>query len=171
MASPICCAQGPAHAAQLHSRAAFGAASNAWSESQRLTEEEREAWRAAGAKVQSRLRLYQQGPLTGQQFFVGRNCARDQIGGKMRWELAEPKEESAGARRQDAEFASQVAQPQTVARPTWDRYRSGAGVVPGQCRWTAGCSRGIGAIVSGQSRASLADFPRNRHWRELWRGG
>jgi hypothetical protein len=65
---------------QLRSRAALAAASKAWSESCRLTPEDRQAWIAAGAKVQSRVRLGQSGPLTGQQHFVGRNCEKGRIG-------------------------------------------------------------------------------------------
>jgi hypothetical protein len=75
---------------QLRSRAAFGAASKAWSESCQLTEEDRRSWRAAGAKVQSRVRLGQSGPLTGQQHYVGRNCAKDRTGLEM---LARPKDD------------------------------------------------------------------------------
>jgi hypothetical protein len=65
---------------QLRSRAALGAASKAWTESSRLTPADRQAWIAAGAKVQSRVRLGQSGPLTGQQHFVGRNCETAQLG-------------------------------------------------------------------------------------------
>ena len=70
----------PRTAGQLRARAAFGAASKTWSHSQELTEEQREAWRTEAAKVQSRPRLGQSGPLTGQQHFVGRKCAREQTG-------------------------------------------------------------------------------------------
>ena len=58
---------------QLRLRAAFGAASKAYS--QVLTEEQRQECRAAGAKVRSRPRLGQSGPLTGQQYLISRNSA------------------------------------------------------------------------------------------------
>ena len=48
---------------QLRLRAAFGAASKAYSWA--LTEEQRQECRITGAKVQSRPRLGQSGPLTG----------------------------------------------------------------------------------------------------------
>jgi hypothetical protein len=200
---------------QLRSRAAFGAASKAWSQSLRLTNEVRAVWHAAAEKVQSRPSLGQSGPLTSQLLFVGLNCAKEQTGREMLWELPQPIPQSTGTRRQQAESASQarqlesvkrsvsgpprccganttrqhrnspryaaksqdailssqVARPQRVARPTWERPHTSTGVPPEQCRWTAGCSRGIGAVVPRQSWASLAQAPRNRHWRELWRGG
>ena len=54
-------------------RAAFGAASHAYS--WELTEEERQESRAAGAKVRSRPRLAQSGRLSGQQYHVKRKAA------------------------------------------------------------------------------------------------
>jgi hypothetical protein len=200
---------------QLRSRAVFRAISKAWSESRRLTDEVRAAWYAAAEKVQSRPRLGQSGPLTGPLLFVGLNCVGEQTGREMLWEPPEPNAHTAGAKRQEAESASQatqlqyatrsasalprccatnttrqrrnsrgcatesqdtiissqVAQPQRVARPTWERPQTATGVPPWQCRWTVGCSRGIGAVVSRPSWAALAQAPRNRHWRELWRGG
>jgi hypothetical protein len=59
--------------AQLRSRTVFAAASRTWSQGGPLTQEQRDAWYAEGAKTQSRPRLNQSGPLTGQQRFVGRN--------------------------------------------------------------------------------------------------
>jgi DNA-binding transcriptional regulator YdaS (Cro superfamily) len=58
---------------QLHSRARFGAASKKYSAS--LTDEQRDACTAAGAKLRSRRRLGQSGPLTGQQFSIRREYA------------------------------------------------------------------------------------------------
>jgi hypothetical protein len=84
----------PRTPAQLRQRAALSAASKAWSHSQRLTEEQRQDWRVAGAKIQSRPRLSQSGPLTGQQHYVGRNCTLDQIGREMLWGL--PQREGEG---------------------------------------------------------------------------
>ena len=58
---------------QLRLRAAFGATSKAYS--QVLTEEQRQECRAAGAKVRSRPRLAQSGPLSGQQYSIRRKAA------------------------------------------------------------------------------------------------
>ena len=58
---------------QLRLRAAFGAASKEYS--QVLTEEQRQECRAAGAKVRSRPRLAQSGPLSGQQYHLQRKAA------------------------------------------------------------------------------------------------
>ena len=58
---------------QLRLRAAFGAASKAYSWA--LTEEQRQEDRAAGAKVRSRPRLAQSGPLSGQQYSIRRKAA------------------------------------------------------------------------------------------------
>ena len=63
---------------QLRSRAVFGAASRVWSQGGTLTQEQRAAWHAEGAKTRSRPRLGQSGPLTGQQRFVGRNSTKAQ---------------------------------------------------------------------------------------------
>jgi len=60
----------PRTAVQRRSRAAFGAASKAWSESRLLTQERRAAWRAAAAKTRSAPRLAQSGRLTAQQNYV-----------------------------------------------------------------------------------------------------
>ena len=78
---------------QLRSRAALTAASKSWSHSSQLTEQQRLAWNAAGAKIQSHPRLSQSGPLTGQQHFVGRNCSGSAGREEMLWEPQEGKAE------------------------------------------------------------------------------
>ena len=60
---------------QLRYRAALSAASKAWGRSNGLTEAQRDAYCAQAARVQSRGRLGQSGPLTGHQHFVGLSCA------------------------------------------------------------------------------------------------
>jgi hypothetical protein len=70
----------PRTPSQLRCRAAFTAASKAWSHSPALTPEDRQAWIAAAAKVQSRVRLNQSGPLTAQQHYVGRTCTQPRPG-------------------------------------------------------------------------------------------
>ena len=68
----------PRTAPQRRSRAAFRAASRTWSQAGPLTDKQREAWDADGAKRQSRSRLGQSGPLTGLQNYIGRNSTRKQ---------------------------------------------------------------------------------------------
>ena len=65
------------NAATGRARGAFGALSSAFNT--RLTDLQRAAWNTAAAQVQSRPRLGQCGPLTGQQHFVGINSARARI--------------------------------------------------------------------------------------------
>ncbi len=76
----------PRTAAQRRSRRTFAAASLAWSHSRRLTNDQRQGWRVTGAKKQSRIRLAQSGPLTGQQHFVSRNSTRLRAGLPIRLE-------------------------------------------------------------------------------------
>ncbi len=73
----------PRTSAQLRNRAAFGAAVKAWSECRGMTQEDLKTWIAAAAKVRSRPRLAQSGPLTGQQYFIAVNCARARQGQEM----------------------------------------------------------------------------------------
>ena len=60
--------------AQMEYRGRLSAASSIYS--QYLTEEERHACIAAGAKLQSRRRLGQSGPLTGQQYWIRKDSKR-----------------------------------------------------------------------------------------------
>ena len=64
--------------ARRRARGAFGGICKAWS--QVLTEQQRQAWMVAAAKVKSRPRLWQRGPLTGEMHFQGINSARARIG-------------------------------------------------------------------------------------------
>jgi hypothetical protein len=112
---------------QLRSRAVFGAASKAWSESEFLTEGQREAWRTEGAKVRSRPRLAQSGPLTGQLHFVGRNCTRTRIGvgTLLKLPLREGERTEGDGRKVECRRhgpVSQAPQPQRVTRSTWEGH-------------------------------------------------
>jgi len=113
----------PRTPAQQSSRAAFGAASKAWSENQGLTQEHRDAWHADAAKLRTRPRLAQSGPLTVQQHYVGRNAV------KGRWDLPlllePPKRE-----RKNAESATQVPHAQRPARPSAATRRACAAPAP-----------------------------------------
>jgi hypothetical protein len=68
-------------------RGSFGRLSRAWGTL--LSEAQRQAWGAAGSRVQSAQRLGQ-GPLTGQQHFQGINSARACIGREMLWDPPAP---------------------------------------------------------------------------------
>jgi hypothetical protein len=169
---------------QLRSRARFGAASRAWSWSQRLTEELRQEWRVAGAKVRSRPRLWQSGKLTGQAYFVGRNCAKARIGLDL---LTRPSQGSHDDQiivtpvthpavrafpRQAAVRGGclQARQCQRVARSTWDQYHTNTGVAPYQCRRNTSATARARSVAGGVRKPSLAGVQRHRRRRELWRG-
>ena len=66
----------PRTPAQLRVRAAFGAASHYWSHTLEITDPQRDTWEAAANRRHSRVRLGQSGPLTGQQYFMARACAK-----------------------------------------------------------------------------------------------
>jgi hypothetical protein len=71
----------PRTAKQLERRTAFGAASHAYSHGPEVTQEDRRRLQAAGSQVRSRPRLRQSGPLTGQQYHVGKSCKNQERGG------------------------------------------------------------------------------------------
>ena len=107
---------------QLPWRARFGAASRKYSNS--LTDEQRHACVAAGAKLQSRKRLNQSGPLTGQQFSIRMEYAAN-----------------ARARAQSAEMLKKGLQTQGILQPTSDIRRSIPGAPPEHRRWDTGRGR------------------------------
>ncbi len=92
---------------QLRTRASFGAASKYWSHSGELSDPARQAWETAANQVQSRPRLEQSGPLTGQQYFVGCAC-KGQCG---------LRNSDCGLRNQ-AQAAPQAARGQGLTRTT-----------------------------------------------------
>ncbi len=108
---------------QLRCRAAFGAASLLWSHSEQLSDQDRDHWIAAAGRIQSRPRLGQSGPLTGQQYFVGRQCAEGKCGERTA---------DCGLRRPDRAQASPPrAQPRRAARSTSGLRRACAGPARG----------------------------------------
>ena len=138
---------------QLRARAALTAASKAWSCNPQLTEEHRREWRVAGAKVQSRPRLYQSGPLTGQMYFVALNCSRDRVGRELLLRVTDPVRQSSARRQQPAKAVSQVTQSQRVARSTWEQYRIYTGVSPSQYRPSKLRHSKVGRAVPSAPRA------------------
>ena len=110
------CPKDPRTPAQLDRRARLKAASRKYSRV--LTEEDRQACIAAGAKRRSRPRLAQWGWLTGQQDRVHKETTQG----------------NAGVKGKNAQTAPEVAQPQGVTRSTSERHRAASQVPPEQCR-------------------------------------
>ena len=131
----------PRTAVQQRSRAAFAAASTAWSERQPLTEEQRVAWYAEAAKIKSAPRLGQSGPLTAQQHFVGRNSLKERWGLAL---LSEPRvreRKNAEGRRQNPEPAAQVRLRKAVVHPSSGTRRACAGPAPAPHPLAEACPR------------------------------
>jgi hypothetical protein len=118
----------PATLAQLLSRGRFGASSRRYGRS--LTDKEQAACIAAGAKLRSRSRLNQSGPLTGQQYWV----KKDSIHAKL------------NVKPTKAKTTPQLPQPQRVTRSTSGTHRSIAGVPPEPRRLGIGLARRSGGV-------------------------
>jgi hypothetical protein len=182
----------PRTAIQQRSRAAFGAASKAWSESRLLTQERRDAWRAAAANTKSAPRLGQSGRLTAQQSYVAQNSLKE------RWSLpllldppqeetkkaecSRPKPVSAAQAQQHQAVApsrithhasrspSQVQLPQPLTRPSSDRFPTAAVSLPYHCRWAARTPGRLGDQGLPRWSPTLPQISRTARFRELWRG-
>src|ERR1035438_6852647 len=140
----------PRTPAQLQSRARLRVASRHYSS--RLTDEERDACIAAGAKRQSRPRLGQSGALSGQLYSV-RNAYAKKMAAKV----------------QSTNIPAQVPRPQKVTRPTWETRRGGSVVTPGQRARRSGVTgRGRKAVAASEvlKRKGLT-----RRTREHYRNG
>jgi hypothetical protein len=122
--------------AQLRVRKNFGEAAKHWSHSPQLTQAQRDAWELEANQIQSRPRLGQSGPLTGQQHFVGRACAK----GRMKEECRMMKAESLAR----VETRPQAAQGPRVAGTTWEPR--------GGCERTTSQVSGVRCRVSGERR-------------------
>jgi hypothetical protein len=133
-------------------RARLGAASRRYSEG--LPDGQQEACIAAGARLQSRPRLFQSGPLTGQQYWVRQECAREAAVGVR----------SAGP-------VTKPLQTQGILASTWERYRCAAVVLPWQCRSTTAHSGRMVRIGRVREGCRTGQSCRNGRWRALWRGG
>ena len=108
----------PSTARQRRSRAAFRAASRTWSQGGPLTDKQRDAWYADGAKRQSRSRLAQSGPLTGQQNYIGRNSTRKQRDYQLLSRPPQRGQEKANPKRLKSELSVQVHKSQPITRST-----------------------------------------------------
>ncbi len=120
----------PRTPAQQRSRARFAAASKAWSEAGLLTEAQRNAWYADGAKRKSRPRLGQSGPLPGQQNYIGRNCTRKQRDSEMLLHPHPRQEKHTKNIGLRPEFTTQVLQYQPFTRSTLGTRRALTGHTP-----------------------------------------
>jgi len=183
----------PRTTVQRRSRAAFGAASKAWSKNRRLTPERRKAWRAAAATTKSAPRLGQSGHLHPQQTFVKENSLKERWGqpllleppqaGMKKAEYRVQKPESPAPTQQHQSVApsritlhvsrspSQVQRPQPLTRPSSDRFPTATGPLPVRHQCSARtpgrlCTRGLPRWSS-----TLLQIRRNARFRELWRGG
>ena len=116
--------------AQRRSRAAFGAASKAWSENNTLTQQQRDAWHAAAAKIKSRPRLGQSGTLTAQNHIVGSNSRKERWVLPLLLEPPRREKKKLEVRMQNTESSAQVPQPQRLVRPTWEPRRACARPAP-----------------------------------------
>jgi hypothetical protein len=130
----------PRTATQQSSRAAFGAASLAWSENQALTEEQRDAWYAEAAKLKTRPRLAQSGALTAQQHFIGRNSIKERWGLALLWEPPARKA-----------IMPEAPRRQGVARPSSGTRRACAAPVPSLPQPARACAKeAIGTFCLAQ---------------------
>jgi hypothetical protein len=142
----------PRTSLQLHWRARLGAASKRYS--QGLTDGQRDACIAAGARLQSRPRLFQSGSLTGQQYWVRQECAM---------------QAAVGAR--NAGTVAKPLQTQGISASTWEHYRSAAVALPWQCRRTSPDSGPMVRIWRVREGGRAGQSCRNGRRREVWRGG
>ena len=131
----------PRTPAQQRSRARFAAASKAWSEDGLLTEAHRDEWYADGAKRNSRPRLCSSGPLTGQQNYIGRNCARKQRECEMLLHPRHPEQHKVKNKALRPELIAEASQYQLLTRSTSGTRRAYAGHAPSIRHARRGCAR------------------------------
>ena len=134
-------------------RTRLGAASSKYSHS--LTDEQQDACNAEGAKRRSRPRLDQSGRLTGQQHFVGKECAGNAGGGKRKVTMVMGKVPQSQRLTQSTHL--QVPQPQRITRATWEIHGGISGTPPGHSRWDTGRgSKNKGRRKNGECRRQKA---------------
>ena len=131
---------------QQHSRADFRATSSAYSK--RLTEEQRENCRRHGAKLKTRVRLLQSGPLTGQHYYIRRARARAKSISGLALEPRQGKDARRPARGLRVVPISQASKSQRVTRSAPKSGRARIGGPRGQSRRARGYARKAGARIS-----------------------
>jgi hypothetical protein len=122
----------PRNPVQRRSRAAFRAAAIAWSQNQPLTEEQRDDWYAAAAKIKCRPRLGTWGFRTAQQHFVGNNSLKERWGLPLLLEPPARETMTAERRMRNAKAAPQVSQPRALNPTSWDPRRACTRPPPGR---------------------------------------
>ena len=111
-------------------RARFAAASKKYSHA--MEDDQRHACIAAGAKLHSRPRLGQSGPLTGQQYSIRKEYAA------KAWEGKRPREPKLKESTQTAQKAPIGLQTKGVSLSTSDPHRGSSVVLPWQYRGDTG---------------------------------
>ena len=147
----------PRTPAQQRCRAIFGAASRTWSAAGTLTDQQRDAWRAEGAKTRSHPRLGSSGKLTGQQHFVGRTCAKEKQNEVI--QTCQPM------------LVAEMMQCQWVTRSTWDHHRTNTGALPWHCRRNTLQARHDRRIVSLLRLPGFNSARQDPRTPARWRGG
>jgi hypothetical protein len=118
----------PRTVGQRRSRAVFGAASKTWSADGLLTDEQRDAFYADGAKTRSHPRLGSSGKLTGQQHFIGRNCTKGQRERGMLLEPLKREKKKEETKAQTPKLIAEAPRYQIVTQSTSGTRRTFAGV-------------------------------------------
>ena len=140
----------PRTLAQMRCRGRLSAASSLYS--QALTAEQQDACIAAGAKVQSRRRMNQSGPLTGQQYWIHEEAAR----------------EKAQSKATNPKTAPQISQPQRVTRSTSGTRRSISRVPPDHHRLNPRLARNARVGRKPVGRRMIRATLGARSWRAAW---
>jgi hypothetical protein len=136
-------------------RARFGDASRKYSQS--LTDEQQDACIAVGAKLRSRPRLGQSGPLTGHQYSIRKEYAAHSDSRKQKTaQTAKVPQLQRLTRR----YTSQVLQPQNVTQSTSGTHRGVSGVLPDHHRRHTGRGSGNGRTRKKEERRRHSEQPR-----------
>ena len=151
----------PRSPAQMRARAALAAASRFWSHCQDITDQERDAWEAVANRVQSRPRLGQSGPLTGQQYYVACQCAKNR--------RRRPIPAAARANRAPLGHKPEPARPSGAAASTWEPRRTCAGPTRGRRAASLGRRRAARDNVSIPTRPRWPERPARRLGALGWR--
>ena len=132
---------------QKRSRARFGAASAKYSQS--LTEEQQDTCIAAGAKLRSRSRLGQSGPLTGQQYSIHRDYAATADANTRKKRVATQVPQ---LQRVARKYTSQVPKPQRITQPTSGTRRGISRVAPRYGQRCRGSGSGMERRLKSRER-------------------
>ena len=163
--------------AQQRSRTAFGTGSNVWSDNSVLTQEQRDAWYAEAAKLQSSPRLGQSGPLTAQQHIVGVNARKERWGLPVllqppRWrkQKLEGSPPSAVLPRRTGTHSLrvpiQVTRCQALTPPSSERFLIPTLSLPVHGRWQTQSARPAARINLANCSSPFVQARRNTRFRE-----